>query len=128
VPSKNPIQRFEDILENIILIEEFTKGMDLDAFLEDLKTRNAAERCMERISEAAKKLGELAEELCPTIPWPNVRALGNFLRHEYERVDAARVWLMIEDDLGPLKAAARQALDLLRQAECRLPDWNGDSQ
>jgi len=59
VPSKDPVQRFEDILENILLIEEFTNGMDLNAFLEDLKTRDATERCMERISEAAKKLGEL---------------------------------------------------------------------
>jgi uncharacterized protein with HEPN domain len=117
VPSEDPIQRFEDILENIILIEEFTSGMGQNAFLEDLKTRNATERCMERISEAARKLGELAEELCPTVPWPNVRALGNFLRHDYDRVDAARVWLMIEDDLGPLKAATQRALERLRQAE-----------
>jgi len=116
VPSKDPVQRFEDILENIILIEEFTSGMDLNAFLEDLKTRNATERCIERISEAARKLGELAEDLCPSVPWPNVRALGNFLRHEYDRVDAARLWLMIEDDLGPLKAATQRALDRLRQA------------
>lgn len=99
MPSKDPIQRFTDILENIILIEEFTRGMDLDACQEDLKTRNATERCMERISEAAKKLGEVAEELCPTVPWPSVRALGNFLRHEYDRVDPGRVWVMIEDDL-----------------------------
>jgi len=28
VPSKDPIQRFEDILNNAILILEFTKGMD----------------------------------------------------------------------------------------------------
>jgi uncharacterized protein with HEPN domain len=62
-------------------------------------------------------LGALAEELCPAVPWPNVRALGNFLRHEYDRVDAARLWLMIEDDLGPLKAAAQNALERLRQAE-----------
>jgi uncharacterized protein with HEPN domain len=27
VPSKDPTQRFEDILENIVLIEEFTAGM-----------------------------------------------------------------------------------------------------
>jgi uncharacterized protein with HEPN domain len=57
VPSNDPIQRFEDILENIILIEEFTSGMSPNTFLEDLKTRNATERCMERISEAARKLG-----------------------------------------------------------------------
>jgi uncharacterized protein with HEPN domain len=116
VPSKDPIQRFEDILENILLIEEFTKGMDLNAFLDDPKTRNAAERCMERISEAARKLGELAENLCPSVPWANVRALGNFLRHEYERVDASRVWLMIEDDLSPLKSAAQRAVQRLREA------------
>jgi uncharacterized protein with HEPN domain len=82
VPSKDPIQRFEDILENIVLVEEFTRGMDRSAFLEDLKTRNATERCMERISEAARKLGELAEELCPTVPWSNVRAL-TWISHEH---------------------------------------------
>lgn len=91
--------------------------MDRHGFLEDLKTRNATERCIERISEAARKLGKLAEELCPTVPWPNVRALGNFLRHEYDRVDAGRVWLMVEMDLAPLKAAAQRALERLRQAE-----------
>jgi uncharacterized protein with HEPN domain len=116
VPSKDPIQRFADILENIILIEEFTRGMDLNAYQEDLKTRNATERCMERISEAAKKLGEVAEELCPTVPWPSVRALGNFLRHEYDRIDPGRVWVMIEDDPGPLKTASQRALDRLHHA------------
>ena len=48
------------------------------------------------------KTGGTAEELCPTVPWPSVRALlRNLLRHDYDRVDAVRVWLMIEDDLGP---------------------------
>jgi uncharacterized protein with HEPN domain len=81
VPSKDPIQRFENILENVALMEEFTAGMDVAAFTEDLKTSNAAERCLERISEAAKKLGGVAEELCPGIPWPQLRAIGNLLRH-----------------------------------------------
>jgi uncharacterized protein with HEPN domain len=115
VPSKDPIQRFEDILENVNLIEDFTTGMDLKAFLEDPKTHNAVERCMERISEAARKLGRMAEDLCPEVPWPDVRALGNFLRHEYDRIDPARVWLMIEDDLGPLKVAAQRAVEHLRR-------------
>jgi uncharacterized protein with HEPN domain len=117
VPSKDPAQRFEDILyrasqliapqtvktpclENIVLIEEFTAGMDLTAFTEDLKTSNAVERCLERIGEAARKLGGSAEELCPAIPWPQLRAVGNFLRHEYDRIDIVRVWLTIEDDLA----------------------------
>ena len=114
MPSKDPVQRFLDIVENIALIQEFTKGMDQDAYLDDLKTRNATERCLERISEAAKKLGDIAENLCPEIPWPNLRALGNFLRHEYDVVDPSRVWVMIEDDLAPLKAASERALQTLR--------------
>ena len=51
---RGPAKRFEDILANIILIEEFTAGMDLAAFAQDPKTSNASERCLERISEAAK--------------------------------------------------------------------------
>ena len=104
MPSKDPIQRFADILENIILIEEFTSGMDLNSYQEDLKARNATERCLERIGEAAKKLGKVAEELCPTVPWPGLRGLGNFLRHEYDRVDPGRVWGMIEGEFGPTES------------------------
>jgi uncharacterized protein with HEPN domain len=95
--------------------------MDLAAFLDDLKTRNATERCLERISESAKKLGELAEELCPAVPWPNLRALGNFLRHEYDRVGPGRVWVMIEDDMGPLKSASRRHSNV----SARLSQKNG---
>jgi uncharacterized protein with HEPN domain len=99
------------------MIEEFTAGMDLTAFAEDLKTSNAAERCLERISGAAKKLGGVAEELRPAVAWPQLRAIGNILRHEYDRIDVVRVWLTIEDDLSPLKAAVEAALKQLRDSE-----------
>jgi uncharacterized protein with HEPN domain len=35
--------------------------MDATTFLEDLKTYDAVERCLERINEAAKKLGSVPE-------------------------------------------------------------------
>ena len=111
---RGPAKRFEDILANIILIEEFTAGMDLAAFAQDPKTSNASERCMERISEAAKKLGDAAESLCPEIEWPQLRAVGNFLRYEYDRIEVSRVWLMIEDDLPPLKTTVQAALERLQ--------------
>jgi len=70
VRSNNPHNPFEDILANISRIQEHTAGMDLTALLENPKTYDAVERCLERISEASKRLGALAEELCPDIPWP----------------------------------------------------------
>jgi uncharacterized protein with HEPN domain len=84
--------------------------MDLAEFVRDYKTYDAVERCVERISEASKKLGNVAEDLCPEIPWPQVRAIGNLLRHEYDRIDRTRLWYMVERDLPPLKAAVTAAL------------------
>ena len=105
MPSRDPIQRFEDILENIIRIEAFTAGMDLKAFVLDQKTSDAVERCLERISEAAKKLDALAEETCPGIPWAQIRGIGNHLRHEYDKINGVGAWFLTERDLAPLKAA-----------------------
>ena len=113
--SRIPAQRFEDILENIASIGEFTRGMHADSFAADAKTVNAVERCLERISEAARKLGPLAEEMCPEIEWPALRAVGNILRHEYERIEVARIWLMIEDDLPPLKVSVTSAIGRLAE-------------
>lgn len=58
MPSKDPVQRFQDILENVSRIEVYTARMNAERFLEDLRTYDAVERCLERISEAAKKLGD----------------------------------------------------------------------
>src|SRR5712691_9366508 len=79
--------------------------MDLTAFVQDLKTYDAVERRLERISEASKKLGSLAEELWPEIPWVKLRGLGNLLRHEYDRIDGVRIWstaVVVTDELGRL--------------------------
>jgi uncharacterized protein with HEPN domain len=110
VPSKDPLQRFEDILDNIGRIRNYTEGLNSQSFLADHKTYDAVERCMERISEAASKLGQDAEELCPGIPWPQLRSLGNFLRHEYDRIEGERLWIMVERDLEPLELAAAEVL------------------
>jgi hypothetical protein len=45
----------------------------------------AVERHLQKISEAAVRLSDHAEILCPGVPWRNIRGIGNFLRHEYDR-------------------------------------------
>ncbi len=63
--SKEPGLHFCDILEAIQLIEQFTRGFDLQTFSEDLRTIAAVERKLQEISEAAVRLGDDAERLCP---------------------------------------------------------------
>jgi len=62
------------------------------------------------ISEAAVRLGEDAEFLCPGLPWRDIRGIGNWLRHQYDRINPDAVWITIADDLPPLKAAVEKAL------------------
>jgi uncharacterized protein with HEPN domain len=56
VPSSRPEIRFLDILDNIRLIQSYVEGRDRVAFDADSRTREAVERCLERLSEAATNL------------------------------------------------------------------------
>ena len=100
-----------DILDAIVAIEQFTQDMDLDSFRQDPKTIAAVERKLQVISEAAVRLGEQAEALCPGLPWRDIRGIGNWLRHQYDRVDIETIWNTLTMDLPPLKAAVHGALN-----------------
>ena len=110
MPSSRPDIRFLDILDNIRLIQSYVEGMDRVAFAADSRTRDAVERCLERLSEAATKLGQQAEQLAPGMPWRAVRAFGNVLRHAYDQVDPARIWEIVTSDLPLMADAAEAAL------------------
>jgi uncharacterized protein with HEPN domain len=100
-----------DILDAIVAIEQFTQDMDLDSFRQDPKTIAAVERKLQVISEAAVCLGEQAEALCPGLPWRDIRGIGNWLRHQYDRVDIETIWNTLTMDLPSLKAAVHGALN-----------------
>lgn len=85
--------------------------MDIDAFGEDEKTVSAVERELQKISEAAIRLGDEAETICPGPPWRDIRGIGNWLRHQYDRVDLETIWTVVERDFVSLKPAVEQALN-----------------
>jgi uncharacterized protein with HEPN domain len=110
LPFREPSLSLRDILDSIDTIVQFVHGMDFEAFREDPKTVAAVERKLLLISEAAIRLGEGAERLCPGMPWHNIRGIGNWLRHRYDRVDVETVWFTVVDHLPPLRAAVSRAL------------------
>ncbi len=117
MPSSDPIQRFTDIIDNIGRIEHFTQGLNAKTFAANDQVIFAVKYALVIISEATAKLGDTAADLRPDIPWREIRGLGNRLRHEYDTVDLARVWLVVERDLPPLKAACQDALRALSHNE-----------
>jgi uncharacterized protein with HEPN domain len=111
VPSKyDPAASFEDILENLERIQSYVAGLDREAFRGDTLRRDAVERCLERVCEAAFRLGDKAPALAPNQPWGDIRGLGNRLRHAYDRIDLEILWNTIRDRLPSLRADAERAL------------------
>jgi uncharacterized protein with HEPN domain len=110
MPFEDARSHLGDILESILRIESFVDGMDFEAYRRDDKTQAAVERKMLIISEAAIRLGGQAEALCPGVPWRDIRGIGNWLRHQYDRVEVETVWNTIQDDLPALKVAVDRGL------------------
>jgi uncharacterized protein with HEPN domain len=115
VPSSDPVQRFTDIIDHIDHVEQFTRGLNAKTFAANDQVIFAVKYALMIISEATAKLGDTASDLRPDMPWREIRGLGNRLRHEYDIIDLARIWLLIERDLPPLKAACQDALRALSQ-------------
>jgi len=117
LPSEKPVRRLEDIIDNIDRIQNYTDGYDFERFANDRRCQDAVERCLSRISEAASRLGPLAETLAPHQPWSNIRSLGNLLRHEYDKIDRKAIWDMVANDLATLRPAVETALRALQKDE-----------
>ena len=114
VPSKNPVQRLEDIVENIDSIREFTAKMNRTTFVADQRTLYSVIRALEIISEATKRLPVELKSQHSEIDWLAVAAAGNVYRHEYEVVDGNLLWNTVQTRLGTLRAAQRE-LERLRE-------------
>jgi uncharacterized protein with HEPN domain len=82
LPSKHdPAECLRDIVDNIGRIDIYVSGRDCQNFALNGQARDAVERCLERICEAAVRLGDQTPALMPGLPWPDIRGLGNWLRH-----------------------------------------------
>ena len=110
MPFNDPVQPLYDILENIERIERFLEGKSPIDIAKDERTLFACQYALLIVSEAAKRLGNEAEALCPGQPWRDIRGIGNHLRHAYDSLDAMLIWKVYQDDLPSLKTAVSGAL------------------
>jgi uncharacterized protein with HEPN domain len=97
--------RLDDILANIAIVAGAVADRDYASFTADPILRLAVERAIEIISEAVRHIPQEERDKYPEMPWRNIMAIGNKLRHEYHRVDADIVWDIAKqhlDDLRPV--------------------------
>lgn len=101
---------FEDILDNVLEIEAYTAGMDLEAYQNNRTVKLVVERLLQMLTEAAIRLGDAAEANCPEIVWRDLRGQGNFIRHAYHRIDDGIIWKTVANRLPQLKIAVQRVL------------------
>ena len=114
MPSKHdPADSLHHIIENADRVARYLAGMDRQSFERSEWVRDAVERCIERVCEAAYRLGGRAEQLMPSQPWGDIRGMGNRLRHAYDRIDIDIIWQTAQGRLPELAAEAKRALGQL---------------
>jgi uncharacterized protein with HEPN domain len=107
-------QRLEDILCYGTSIRTLLGGLTFENFLENETIQKAACFDLLCISEATSHLLNLdpeIEERHPNIPWRQIRAIANVLRHAYGRIDLTVVWdTVVKGDTIHLLAAIENEL------------------
>ncbi len=99
-----------DMLESAQHILRYMAGVNYEAFWDDSEKRDAVAMRLAVIGESARHVtAETAAELTD-IPFKNLRGMRNRIAHDYGRVDYTVVWVVTQEDIGPLVAALQKHL------------------
>lgn len=109
-------QRFDDdylddILKAVSTINDYTKNMTYDEFLQSNMCIQAVLLNIAIIGESAGKISKEIQQKYPEIPFPAIISMRNRLIHGYYEVDSYRVWLVIHDDLPVLEKQIKKIIE-----------------
>lgn len=102
--------RLEHILEAIERVEEFTKDVSRSSFDADKMRIHATAYNIQIIGEASYKLSKEFKQAHTETPWRLIEKMRHILVHDYFTVDLDFVWLVITEDLSPLKEQVKKYL------------------
>lgn len=102
-PSSRSLVWLVQIREEANTIAGFVRDKSLKDYRSDKQLRYAVERALQRLTEAAHRLGNEGQQLLPSIAWTELRGFGNILRHGYDQLDDEVVWRSAVRDVPELK-------------------------
>jgi uncharacterized protein with HEPN domain len=107
VPPRQLLFRVQDILDSLEAIRSYIAGMEFEDFVADRRTVDAVIRNLTIIGEATT---HIPNDVCaeyPGIPWTDMRAMRNFVVHEYFGVSDSILWDT------PLHETSRPSMNIL---------------
>lgn len=103
-------ERFKHILESIANIQQFTEGVPLREFENDMKVFYA---CLYQFAVIGEAVINIDDRILKkyNYPWYKVKSFRNFIMHEYHSVDERVVWDTIKLILPGFKQMVEQILE-----------------
>jgi uncharacterized protein len=77
--------------------QEFTAGMDLDAFAADRTTLSATEMVLGTMGRAAARVSETVRSAAPEVEWARMEGFAEYLIREYRNVTPVEVWAEVQE-------------------------------
>jgi uncharacterized protein with HEPN domain len=106
--SLSSLEYLRHILDEIAYLEERTKGLSKDEFLEDETLRRAFVRSLEIVGEAAKKVSTGLRQQHGHIDWRAMAGMRDRLIHDYFGVDYDIVWDVVVNKVPSLRREIEQ--------------------
>ena len=106
------------VVESADAIEEAVKAISFDDYCSRRLIRSAVEREFITIGEALNNLSRIDSDLFACIDQAaRIISFRNKLTHEYDRVDDALVWGLIQTSLSPLRATCSDLITKLARSD-----------
>ncbi len=116
--ARSPTLALVHILDAIELLSSLLAELPTaDALAADWRSRAAAERMVEIISEASRRIPPDWLERHRHVPWKQIAGVGNVIRHDYDRVSLRVIVDLAGEPLEALRSAVEEMLDRER------PGW-----
>jgi uncharacterized protein with HEPN domain len=111
--NRSVLLRLSDMIEAIDGGTEIVKDLTFADYKSRFETRKAIERCVEIVSEASRHIPQDLKDRYPNAHWQEIKAIGNLLRHEYQRVDDLVMWRIATKYFPELRPAVAELLQSL---------------
>lgn len=93
----------EDIIKAIENIEEYTRDVSFEKFLQSKMLQDAVIRNFEIIGEAVKNIPQEVKDKNEQIDWREVASLRDVLIHRYFEVNLSLLWDILKNELPNFK-------------------------
>lgn len=109
--ARDPRLALADMMRELEFLAEVERKHTLETFRLDEHASRASTYSIQVISEATRHLPHewLLSE--PEVPWHQVRATGNRLRHEYFRLSFPVLWNIITSDCKTIRRAVERMVN-----------------